>query len=244
MTSNAIRDLNVSSSLPIGFEVEWHNSWSNKWYQSQGYGFESRECHCEGKIVGVTTIWLFTTTLKTGSCGVMSNVIKDLSVSSLSPIDFEIKWYSSWSDRNSHNWWRIFSISLGNMQTIEEENALVMPVILPPSPVLKSRLTSSCKRTINRHSFSINRKKCKFVYVKCPVKKVIFFLMTPTHRRNSWNHLLHNNHQVSQTRPIQPKQIAILHPPIRFSKWIRLYGKCKQKRSWKKKEMFTWVCMI
>ena len=157
-----------------------------------------------------------------------------------SPIGFEVKWHTSQSNRNSHNWWRIFSISSGNMQT----NALVMPAILPPSPVLKSRLTSSWKRTINRCSFSISRKKCKFVYVKCSMKKVIFFLMTPTHRRNSWNHLLHNNHQVSQTRPIQPKQIAILHPPIRFSQWIRLYEKYKQKRSWKKKGMFNWVCMI
>ena len=129
------------------------------------------------------------------------------------------------------------------MQTIEEENALVMPAILPPSPILKSHLTSSCKRTINRCSFSISIKKCKFVYVKRSMKKVIFFLMTSNHRRNSQNHLLHNNHQVSQTRPIQQKQIAILHPPNRFSQWIRLYGKCKQKRSWKKKRClpeFAW----
>ena len=124
------------------------------------------------------------------------------------------------------------------MQIIEKENVLVMPAILPPSPVLKSRLTSSCKRTINRPSFSISRKKCKFVDVKCSMKKVIVFLMTSTHRRNSQNHLLHNNHQVSQTRPIQPKQIAILHPPIRFSRWIRLYGKCKQKRSSKKRDVY------
>ena len=121
---------------------------------------------------------------------------------------------------NCHNWWKIFSISSGNMQIIEEENALVMPAILLRSPVLKSRLTSSCKRTINRPSFSISRKKCKFVDVKCSVKKVIIFVMTSTHRRNSQNHLLHNNHQVSQTRPIQPKQIAILHPPVKFSQWI------------------------
>ena len=36
---------------PIGFKVERH-SWFDKWYQSQGHGFESWECHCEGGIVG------------------------------------------------------------------------------------------------------------------------------------------------------------------------------------------------
>ena len=237
--SNAIKDLSVFSLSPIGFEVEWHSSQSNKSYQGQGHEFELRECHCEGRIVRRTTIWLPATTLKSSPRGMMSNVIKYLNMSSSSPIGFEVQWHTSQSDRNSHNWRRIFSISSGNMQT----NALVMPAILPPSPVLKSRLTSSCKRSINRCSFSIRRKKCKFVYVKCSMKKVIFFLMTPTHRRNSWNHLLHNNHQVSQTRPIQQKQIAILHPPNRFSQWIRLYGKCKQKRSWKKKRClpeFAW----
>ena len=50
--SNAIKDLSVSYSSPISFEMEQHNSRSDKWYQSQGHGFESRECHCEGEIVG------------------------------------------------------------------------------------------------------------------------------------------------------------------------------------------------
>ena len=45
-----------------------------------------------------TTIWLATTTLKTDSRGVMSNAIKDLSVSSSSPISFEMEWHNSWSD--------------------------------------------------------------------------------------------------------------------------------------------------
>ena len=49
--SNIIKDFSVSFSSPIGFEVEWHNSRFDKWYQSQGYGFESWECHCEGGIV-------------------------------------------------------------------------------------------------------------------------------------------------------------------------------------------------
>ena len=80
---NAIKDLSVSSSSPIGFEVEWHSSWSDKWYQSQGHGFESWECHCERGIVGGTTTWLPTTTLKIGSHGVMLNAIKDLSVFSI-----------------------------------------------------------------------------------------------------------------------------------------------------------------
>ena len=62
--SNAIKDLSVSSLSPIGFEVEWHSSQPDKWYQSQGHGFESRECHCEGRIVRGTTIWLHTTTLR------------------------------------------------------------------------------------------------------------------------------------------------------------------------------------
>ena len=75
-----IKDLSMSSSSPISFKVEWHNSWSDKWYQSQGHGFESRECYCERGIVGGTTIWLPTTTLKIGPCGMMSKTIKDLSI--------------------------------------------------------------------------------------------------------------------------------------------------------------------
>ena len=50
--SNAIKDLSVSFSSAISFEVEWYSSRFDKWYQSQGHGFESRECHCEGGIVG------------------------------------------------------------------------------------------------------------------------------------------------------------------------------------------------
>ena len=96
--SNAIKDLSVSSSSSINFEVEWHSSQSNKWYQSQGHGFESQVCYCEGGIVRGTTIWLPTTTLKTGLRGMMSNVIKDLSVYVSSPIGFEMKWHSSRSD--------------------------------------------------------------------------------------------------------------------------------------------------
>ena len=30
--SNAIKDLNMSFSLSISFEVEWHNSRFDKWY--------------------------------------------------------------------------------------------------------------------------------------------------------------------------------------------------------------------
>ena len=78
------RTFSVSFSSLIGFEVEWHSSRFDKWYQSQGHGFESRECHCKGGIVGRTTIWLPTTTLKI-----------DLSVSFSSPIDFEVEWHSS-----------------------------------------------------------------------------------------------------------------------------------------------------
>ena len=50
---NAIKDLSVSSLSPIGFKVKWHNSRSDKWYQRQGHGFESQECHCEKWIVRV-----------------------------------------------------------------------------------------------------------------------------------------------------------------------------------------------
>ena len=53
---NAIKDLSVLSSSLIDFEVEWHSSQSDKWYQSQGHEIESREYHCEGGIVGGTTI--------------------------------------------------------------------------------------------------------------------------------------------------------------------------------------------
>jgi len=66
MMSNAIKDLSVSSSSPIRFEVKWHSSWSDKWYWRQSHGFESRECHWEGGIVEGTTFWLFRTTLKIG----------------------------------------------------------------------------------------------------------------------------------------------------------------------------------
>ena len=89
--SNAIKDLSVFSSSPIGFKVEWHSSRLDKWYQSQGQGLESRECHCEGGIVRGAITWLPTTILKTGLCGVMLNAIKDLSVSFSSPIGFEVE---------------------------------------------------------------------------------------------------------------------------------------------------------
>ena len=106
--SNTIKDLSVSFSSPIDFEVEWHSSRFDKWYQSQGHGFESRECYCEEGIVWRTTIWLSTTTLKTGPHGVILNVIKDLNVSSSSPIGFEVEWHRSWSDRGKfwqiHHW--------------------------------------------------------------------------------------------------------------------------------------------
>ena len=46
--------------------------------------------------VGETTIWLSAITLKTSPCGVISKVIKDLSVSSSSPFGFEVEWHSSW----------------------------------------------------------------------------------------------------------------------------------------------------
>ena len=45
-----------------------------------------------------TTIWLPTTTLKTGSHVVMSNTIKNFSVSSSSPIGFKVEWHSSRSN--------------------------------------------------------------------------------------------------------------------------------------------------
>ena len=109
--SNDIKDLSVSSSSLIGFKVEWHRSRFNKWYQSQGHGFESRECHCEGEIVGGITIWLPTTTLKTGLRGTISNAIKNFNVFSSSLISFEVEWHSSWSDRlicwnpSKHDWY-------------------------------------------------------------------------------------------------------------------------------------------
>ena len=55
---------------------------------AKGHGFESQEYLCKGGIVGRTTIWLLTTTLKTCSSGVMLNVRKDLNVSSSSPIGY------------------------------------------------------------------------------------------------------------------------------------------------------------
>ena len=50
--SKAIKDLNMSSSSPIGFEADWHSLQSDKRYQSHGHAFESCECHCEGGNVG------------------------------------------------------------------------------------------------------------------------------------------------------------------------------------------------
>ena len=96
--SNAIKDLSAFSSSPIGFKVEWHSSLSDKWYQSQGHEFESWECYCKRGIVGGAIIWYPTTTLKTGLGGVMSNIIKDLSMFFPSPIGFEVEWYNSRSD--------------------------------------------------------------------------------------------------------------------------------------------------
>ena len=88
---NAIKDLSVSSLSLIGFEVEWHSSRSDKWYQSQGYGFESHECYCEGRIVrGDHNLTPYNHSEK-GPHGVMSNAIKDLSVSSSSPIGFKVE---------------------------------------------------------------------------------------------------------------------------------------------------------
>ena len=99
MMSNVIKDLSVFFLSPMSFKMEWHSSRFDKWYQNYGHEFELRECHCEGEIVGRTIIWLSTTTLKTGLHGVMLNAIKDLSVSSSSPIGFEVEWHSSRFDR-------------------------------------------------------------------------------------------------------------------------------------------------
>ena len=96
--SKVIKDLSMSSSSPIGFEVEWHSSRFDKWYQNQGHGFKSWVCHCKGGIIGGTTISLPTTTLKIGPYGVMSKVIKNLSVFFSSPIGFDVEWHSSQSD--------------------------------------------------------------------------------------------------------------------------------------------------
>ena len=98
--SNGIKNLSVSSSLPITFEVKWHNSWSNKWYQNQGHGFKLQECYCVGGIVMGTTIWLSTTTLKVGLWSAISNAIKYLSVSFSSSIGFEVERYNSWFDKS------------------------------------------------------------------------------------------------------------------------------------------------
>ena len=107
---NVIKDLNVSSSLPISFEVKWHNSRSDKWYQSQGLEFELLKCHCDGEMAGGTTMWLPTPTLKTCSHGVMLKVIKDLIVSSSSPFAFNVEWHSSRFDKmylSKENEWKI-----------------------------------------------------------------------------------------------------------------------------------------
>ena len=88
-----------------------------KWYQSQGHGFESWKCQCERGIVRGTTIWLPTTTLKTGLCGVMSNAIKYLGVLSLSPVGLEVEWHSSRSDKEPSftAWERVTEGSLAEM---------------------------------------------------------------------------------------------------------------------------------
>ena len=65
MMPNAIKDLSMSFLWPIDFEMEWQTHGPTNGIRVKVMG-SSRECHCEGKIVGVTTIWLFTTTLKTG----------------------------------------------------------------------------------------------------------------------------------------------------------------------------------
>jgi len=59
--------------------------------------------HWHNKVQFFPTCWedhnLTHYTLKIGPCDVMSNTIKDLSMSSSSSIGFEVKWHSSRSDK-------------------------------------------------------------------------------------------------------------------------------------------------
>ena len=101
MMSNTIKNLSVSSSSSIGFEMEWHSLRSDKWYQSQGHGFESRECHCEGEIVGGDhNLTPYNYSKNRFAWHDVEYQKKKLSVSYSSPIGFEVEWHSSWSDTN------------------------------------------------------------------------------------------------------------------------------------------------
>ena len=74
-------------------------------------------------IFGGTTIWLLTATLKISLRGVMSNAINDLSVSSSSPIGFEMEWHSS----RSNKWYRANVMGLSHGSVIVREELLGGP---------------------------------------------------------------------------------------------------------------------
>jgi len=57
--SNAIKDLSVSSSSPVRFEVKWHSSWFDKWYQSQGHEFESQSVIVREGLLGDHNLTLY-----------------------------------------------------------------------------------------------------------------------------------------------------------------------------------------
>ena len=59
MMSNAIKDLSVSSSSPVRFEVKWHSSWSDKWYQSQGHEFKSQSVIVREGLLGDHNLTLY-----------------------------------------------------------------------------------------------------------------------------------------------------------------------------------------
>ena len=76
MMPNAIKNFSVSSSSPIGFEIKWHSSWFDKWYQSQCHWFKSRECHCEGGIVKDQNSTLYKHSKNKSNLSVKGGIVK------------------------------------------------------------------------------------------------------------------------------------------------------------------------
>ena len=51
-----LEELRKPSGHPKEDNIMHMGAGHDRWYQSQGHGFESRECHCEGGIVRGSTI--------------------------------------------------------------------------------------------------------------------------------------------------------------------------------------------
>jgi hypothetical protein len=92
---------------------------------------------------------------------------------------------------------KFFNISSGDVQIIEEENALVMPAILPLPPDLKSRLTSS----------SVLAKELSIDLVFLSVEKMheVCWCEMLREKRNRFFNGLHSQKQSPESSTTQPR---------------------------------------